>query len=41
LGIERDIHFQPKALSQIEELKEYVGENYTHAEEIQIIEPET
>lgn len=40
LGIERDIHFQPKALSQIEELKEYVGEDYTHAEEIQIIEPE-
>lgn len=41
LGIERDIHFQPKALSQIEELKEYVGEDYTHAKEIQIIEPES
>lgn len=40
LGIERDIHFRPKALSQIKELKEYVGENYTHANEIQIIEPE-
>ena len=40
LGIERDIHFRPKPLSQIEELKEYIGENYTHAEEIQIIEPE-
>ena len=40
LGIERDIHFQPKALFQIEELKEYIGENYTRADEIQIIEPE-
>lgn len=40
LGIERDIHFQPAPLHQIEELKEYVGENYTRAESIQIIEPE-
>ena len=40
LGIERDIHFQPKALHQIEELKEYIGENYTQSEGVQIIEPE-
>ena len=40
LGIERDIHFQPKSLHEIEELKDYIGENYTHAEKIQIIEPE-
>lgn len=39
LGIERDIHFHPKTLDQIEELKEYVGENYTPIEEVQIIEP--
>lgn len=40
LGIERDIHFQPKTLSQIEELKEYIGEDYTRNEGVQIIEPE-
>lgn len=35
LGIERDLYFEPKPLHQIEELKEYVGEQYTHKQEVE------
>ena len=37
LGIERDLHFTPKALHLVEELKEYIGERYTHTEEQVIV----
>lgn len=34
LKIERDLHFTPTPLHQINELKEYIGEQYTHNIEI-------
>lgn len=40
LGIERDLYFEPKQLHQIEELKEYIGEQYTHKQEIVEVVPE-
>nr|WP_311520758.1 N-6 DNA methylase [uncultured Porphyromonas sp.] len=40
LGIERDLYFEPKPLHQIEELKEYVGEQYTHKQEVKDVIPE-
>lgn len=35
LGIERDLYFEPKPLHQIEELKEYIGEQYTYKQEVE------
>ncbi|WP_211833782.1 DUF2958 domain-containing protein, partial [Porphyromonas levii] len=40
LGIERDLYFEPKPLHQIEELKEYIGEQYTHKQEVKDVIPE-
>lgn len=44
LGIERDLYFQPTPLHQIQELKEFVGEAYTHQatqeQEVEIVTPE-
>lgn len=40
LCIERDLYFEPKPLHQIEELKEYIGEQYTHKQEVKDVIPE-
>ncbi|WP_211837827.1 DUF2958 domain-containing protein, partial [Porphyromonas levii] len=40
LCIERDLYFDPKPLHQIEELKEYIGEQYTQKQEVKDVIPE-
>lgn len=38
LKMERDLYFEPTALHLIEELKDFVGERYTHQKEVEIAE---